>query len=112
LAGLAGGAVELAPLSEAATSEVVGAWLGTEPEPEFVAACHAATAGNPFLLTELSRELAGRGIEPTRAEAAAVAAVAPGTVAQSVMARLAHQPEDITSLARAVAVLGDDVPLG
>jgi DNA-binding CsgD family transcriptional regulator len=111
LATVAGRVIELAPLSESATGELIGGWLGTRPEPEFGAACHAATAGNPFLLTELARELAGRGVEPTRAEAAAVAAVAPGTVAQSVLGRLGREPEMVGRLARAVAVLGDDVPV-
>jgi DNA-binding CsgD family transcriptional regulator len=108
---LAAGGVPLEPLSPAATESLLTERLGTPPAPEFVQACRGATGGNPFLLTELARELAAHAVPPTRAEAAVVARVAPDTVARSVAARLAIHPPEVARLAGAVAVLGDDVGL-
>jgi hypothetical protein len=50
------------PLSEPAVRELVAELLGPEPDRDFVAACHRATGGNPFLLRELLGELARRGV--------------------------------------------------
>ena len=46
--------------------EVVVAALGAAVEPEFSTACHGATGGNPFLLTELLSEVALAGISLLR----------------------------------------------
>jgi hypothetical protein len=43
-------------LSEEATGGLAAELLAAAPDPEFVAACHAATGGNPFLLRELFAE--------------------------------------------------------
>ncbi len=50
------------PLSEDAVAELVGRSFGSAPEREFIAACHAATAGNPFYLGALLRELEAQGM--------------------------------------------------
>src|SRR5262249_55522622 len=44
-------------LSEQATTLLAAESLAAQPDPTFVAACHQATGGNPFLLLELFGEL-------------------------------------------------------
>lgn len=45
--------LEPAPLSVDTGERMLGVALGRCPELEFARACHAATGGNPFLLSEL-----------------------------------------------------------
>src|SRR5206468_8483765 len=77
----------------------------------FSGACRVATGGNPFLLRELLRELAAEGIAPTAGRVPLVRQLAPPTVARAVLLRLARLGDEASALARAVAVLGDVVPL-
>ncbi|GAA2703482.1 ATP-binding protein [Actinoplanes palleronii] len=100
--------------------------------PEFVLACHAATAGNPFLLGALLGHLAAEGLAPNGdvaarigrlgdfsadpiAVAAAVAAprsagplrdFGPEQVGRAVERQLARMPAGAAELARAFTVLG------
>lgn len=76
-------------------------------EPEFAAACHALTGGNPFLLTELIAEATAAGLHPVAADVDRLRALSPPGVQRAVEARLARLPAEATTLARAVAVLGD-----
>jgi DNA-binding CsgD family transcriptional regulator len=101
------------PLSEPATINWTRRHLGTDADEEFCRACHTATGGNPLFLRELLRTLDAQGIEPSAAAAAQVQAVGPAAVRRFVVHRLAALGPEATSLARAVAVLGDDteVPL-
>lgn len=78
-------------------------------EPEFAAACHDATGGNPFLLGELVRALRAARAGFTAADAGRVAEVTPPTVTRSVRATLDRLGTRCEALARAVAILGDDV---
>jgi DNA-binding CsgD family transcriptional regulator len=89
----------------------LAAELGDGAEPAFADACREATGGNPFLLRELLRELAAEGVAPTAAGAPLVRQLAPPTVARAVLLRLARLGDEATALARAVAVLGDGVPV-
>src|SRR5439155_25831753 len=52
------GVLRPAPLSEAAVGRLVGERFAQAAAGEFVAACHAATGGNPFLVGELIAALA------------------------------------------------------
>jgi DNA-binding CsgD family transcriptional regulator len=100
------------PLSVSAVGALVADVTGVQPSPEVARACHERSAGNPFVLRELSSALVESGIAADRPEAAeGVAGVLPGTVARSVLARLDRLPKPAVSLARAVAVLGTDVHL-
>jgi DNA-binding CsgD family transcriptional regulator len=99
------------PLSEAAVAELVAAQLGEPPDSRFCGACREASGGNPFLLRELLRELAADGVTPHAANASMVGQLAPPTVARAVLLRLGRLGADAAALARAVAVLGDGVPL-
>lgn len=93
-------------MSEAATSSSIREWLGAEPDPEFAAACHEASGGNPFLLTELVEALRVDGVEPRAPAAAKVGDLGPDTVARALMLRLSRLPPEAAAVADAVAVLG------
>ena len=99
-------------LSETAVGELVRAGLAPAAHDEFCAACHHATAGNPFMLSELIRELAADASPGTAAEAAHVRELAPATIGRAVLVRLGRLPDPAPRLAQAVAVLGDDAEPG
>jgi DNA-binding CsgD family transcriptional regulator len=94
--------------------DAVAAWsqeaLSAEPAPAFVDACRAAAGGNPFLVGELLREVAGRGLEPSEEGARVIADLAPGGVANVVLLRMEGMPTAARPLAEAVAILGDGFP--
>jgi DNA-binding NarL/FixJ family response regulator len=77
----------------------------------FAHACHAVTAGNPFLLRALLTHLVHEGIAPTRQVAAGLSAFGPEQVARSVERQLARLPAGAAALARALAVVGRGAPL-
>jgi DNA-binding CsgD family transcriptional regulator len=77
-----------------------------DAHPAFADACHAVTAGNPFLLTALLGQLAADGVTPTAEVAARLSAFGPEQVARSVDRQLARLPGGADALARAVALLG------
>ena len=97
-------------LSEEAVGRVVERALGPA-DPAFVAACREVTGGNPFLLGELVRELAG--VAPTAAGAALVARQSSRTVSRAALARLRRLPPAASALARSAVILGDcaELPL-
>jgi DNA-binding NarL/FixJ family response regulator len=96
-----------APLSAASVETLVRDTAGSEAEEDFAAACLEATRGNPFLLSELLREVRARRISPTAEAARRVGSLAPGGVSAAVELRLAGMPSGARPLAEAVAVLGD-----
>lgn len=96
--------VRPAPLSEDAVTTMLGG--AARVDPVFAAACHEATGGNPFLVTELRTALAADGIAPVAAHARRVAGLGPETVSHSLMLRLARASPHAPQFARAVAVLG------
>jgi DNA-binding CsgD family transcriptional regulator len=97
-------------LSDAAVARIVARELGA-PDAAFAAACREVTGGNPFLLGELLRELAG--VAPSAANAALVARQTSRTVGRAALARLRRLPPAATALARAAVILGDcaELPL-
>jgi DNA-binding CsgD family transcriptional regulator len=94
-------------LSEPAIAAIAAQLLAAEADPNFVAACHRATGGNPFLILELFAELERRGIAPSRENAAFAGQLSSRGVGRAVRARLRGLPPECAALARAVAVLGD-----
>jgi DNA-binding CsgD family transcriptional regulator len=100
-----------APLTAGAAAGVVRALLGEDAADEFCRSCHAATAGNPFLLRALAGALKAEQVQPTPGEAERVKRMAPGAIARSLSVRLAQLPPAAEALARAVAVLGADAEL-
>lgn len=101
-----------APLSDGVVGEWVRTVVDADADPAFAHACHTATGGNPFLLTELLREVGAARLEPTAAAAHRVGALAPGGVSAVVTRRLATMPSGTVAFARAVAVLGDGTSQG
>ncbi|MGH2937085.1 MAG: hypothetical protein ACRDPE_03075, partial [Solirubrobacterales bacterium] len=87
--------------------EAVGALLGPDAAPAFVAACREATGGNPLLLRELVGMLMGEGVAPTNANVAAVKAIGPSAVSRTVMFRLSRLGPEENEVANAAAVLAE-----
>jgi DNA-binding NarL/FixJ family response regulator/predicted negative regulator of RcsB-dependent stress response len=96
-----------AVLSDAGIAQLVELALGDAPDAEFLTACQQATAGTPFLLRELLRELAERGVDATAESAPLIERLSSSGVGRAVRARLGHLPPGCPELARAVSVLGD-----
>jgi DNA-binding CsgD family transcriptional regulator len=103
--------VRPAALSPQAVAQLVERGLRASPDQSFVAACHVATGGTPFLVEELVRALAIDGFAPTAEMAARVEDLGPATVARATLLMLARLPAAATALAQAVAVLGNDARL-
>jgi len=98
------------PLSESATGRLVAA-RAAGAEPAFVAACHHATGGNPFLLCELLVALEQEGAAPVAASVPRVREIGPAPVSRAVYLALRALPPEATAVARAVAILGDGAPV-
>jgi DNA-binding CsgD family transcriptional regulator len=100
LDGFASTLLRPAPLSRAGVERVVRRRF-LAPALEFVHACHFATGGNPFLLTELLTACADGSVE----EAVQVPGRSCGGIARSVAVRLDLAPPKTADVARAAAVL-------
>jgi DNA-binding CsgD family transcriptional regulator len=106
LGGLGGSVLRPAPLSEDASAQVVRGVLGPRADEDLCRSCHAATRGNPFYLRELAAALKAEGGRPTVEMAGSVRALGAGSIASSVLLRLARLGPDCERLAEAVTVLG------
>jgi tetratricopeptide (TPR) repeat protein len=95
------------PLTLEATGELLRRGLGDDPDGVFAAACHDVTAGNPLFLRQLVGALAAEEITPNAEGAATVRAIGPRAVARTVGLRLNRLPAPAVTVARAVAVLGE-----
>ena len=103
------GALVIRPgaLSREAVAAIVEQEFEVAPDPEFVAACHSATGGNPLFTRALVSALHGEGVTPDAANAGRVRAVGPEPVGRAVSLRLSRLPEESRRFATAAAVLGD-----
>jgi tetratricopeptide (TPR) repeat protein len=99
------------PLGPEGTAQLVRLRLGDNAHERFVAACHRTTAGNPLLLRQLLRALQVEGIRPDASHADTVNAIGSRAVSSMVLMRLRRLPADCTTVARAVALLGDGAEL-
>ncbi|MFN2556229.1 MAG: AAA family ATPase [Nitriliruptorales bacterium] len=99
-------------LGSPAVARLISERLSGPSDPEFVEACLAATGGNPFLLSELVRELDVGQIEPRAAEARRVSGLLPENLARSMLVRLRRAGAGAEVLAPAIAVLAEGAPLG
>src|SRR5829696_784925 len=97
------------PLSLEGSATYVRRELAAEADDAFCKSCHEATSGNPYFLHELVGELAADGIPPRSGRAGRVPEVGPQTIARAVLRRLGTLPLEPLALARAVAVVGDDI---
>ena len=94
-------------LSQEAVAAIVEEEFGLAPDPEFAAACHTATGGNPLFARALVSALHGEAVAPRAANAARVREIGPEPVSRAVSLRLSRLPEESRRFARAAAVLGD-----
>jgi DNA-binding CsgD family transcriptional regulator len=95
------------PLSPPGVATVVHATLSVAVDPAACEAVHRLTAGNPFLVAELLRELPGSG-PPSISE---IEHARPDSVARGVSRRMSRLSEAARALGDAVAILGDGCEL-
>ncbi|HTU96271.1 MAG TPA: AAA family ATPase, partial [Solirubrobacteraceae bacterium] len=100
-----------APLSEAASGELVRRELGPRADEELCRSCHEATGGNPFYLRELLTDLRSDGRRPTVQVARSVRSLGAGAVGRSVLVRIGRLGLECDHLAQALAILGPGAPL-
>ena len=98
-------------MSDTAVASLVRESLGTDARADLCRACAEATGGNPFLLAELLGELRRDTRTVDRIDPASVRRLAPGRIAAAVLLRVSELDSSAPSLARAVAVLGDQARL-
>jgi DNA-binding CsgD family transcriptional regulator len=96
-----------APLTQAGVAELVRAELGAGATDELCAACHDATRGNGFLVTELLHEL-GHGSAEANLDAREVRELGSQRIAAALLMRVGRISASAPVLARAVAVLGEE----
>jgi DNA-binding CsgD family transcriptional regulator len=99
-----------ASLSLDGVTAIVSA-TGGRAVPDFCAACHRITAGNPFYLRELLDAAARLEIPPTVEGVLRVESLGPANVAAAVVARTRQHGGQAEALARAIAVLDADASL-
>jgi DNA-binding CsgD family transcriptional regulator len=111
--GIQGRAMVLHPsrLSEPAVGALLHAALSEVPDPDFTAAAHTATGGNPFLVHELAIALIDKELRPTSHTAAQLSMIGPDAVKRSILRRLSALGPGATALAQAAAVLGNGCEL-
>lgn len=101
-----------APLGAGDAGRLVARELDTTVEADVAQACHDATGGNPFLLTELARALRYDTAPPTPPSVERIRELGPRTVSRALLLRLGgHGPAPL-ALARALAILAEDSDLG
>ena len=98
------------PLGSDAAQTLVAARLPAA-DAAFADACHAVTAGNPFLLGALLDHLVAEDIAPDAATAERLSAFGPDQIARGVERQLQRLPAGASPFARALAVLGPGAPL-
>ncbi|HVE69124.1 MAG TPA: AAA family ATPase, partial [Solirubrobacteraceae bacterium] len=101
--------IALEALGERSVSRMVEAACGAA-DPELSAACAEVTGGNPLLVNQLLAALQADGGAPGPEAARQVRELGPEEVSRWVLLRLSALQLGATSLARAVAVLGDGAP--
>jgi DNA-binding CsgD family transcriptional regulator len=85
--------------------------LGGEQAEALIDVCMQATGGNPFYLQELLLALAEDPEASSEQLEQQAQSLAPDTVTRSLRVRVGRLGPEAGALARAVAILGDDVPL-
>ena len=107
----AGVAIRPSGLGPASVATLARKRLEAEPDPNFTAALHSASGGNPLFLVALLDALSREGITPTSDQSQHVLELGPQAVSRGVASRLARLPPDATALLRAAATLGDRTEL-
>jgi DNA-binding CsgD family transcriptional regulator len=101
----------LAPLSPESVRELVSRMRGHSADHALAEVCRDATAGNPFYLHELLLALKDEPSLTARQLEERIRSLAPDAVTRSLRVRVGRLGPHAAALARAVAILGDDVPV-
>ncbi|MBV9941824.1 MAG: AAA family ATPase [Solirubrobacterales bacterium] len=101
----------LTPLGSGAVAEMAHDALGERSDQRLAEACVEVTGGNPFYLRELLAALAEDADAPAAELTRRARSLAPDAVTRSLRVRVGRLGPDAAALARAVAILGADVPL-
>jgi hypothetical protein len=96
-----GVAISLRPLADGDIAAVVASLTGGPARPDLVSVIAERSAGNPFLVTELARQLAGPGADP-----AAARAIVPDSVRALAGARIAELAGPARDVLLPASVLG------
>ena len=96
-----GDVISLQPLAEGDVAAVVAGVTGAPVGPDLVAVIAERSAGNPFLVTELARQLGGQNAEP-----AAARAIVPDSVRALAGARVGELTGTARDVVLAASVLG------
>ena len=96
-------------LSRSGSEAVISARLPGEVSADVAFACHEATGGNPFLLSELCNSIGERG--PDGLDHERIAGFGPEGVTQSLRGRLARLGPAAASIAAVLSVLGETAEL-
>ena len=100
-----GDVISLQPLAEDDVAAVVAGVTGAPAGPDLVGVIAERSAGNPFLVTELARQLAGPSIKQG-AEPAAARAIVPDSVRALAGARVGELTGTARAVVLAASVLG------
>jgi DNA-binding CsgD family transcriptional regulator/tetratricopeptide (TPR) repeat protein len=101
----------LSPLERDDVAQLASRELRERADASVIDACARATAGNPFYLRELLHALREADELDTPALARRALSLAPDAVIRSLRVRVGRLGRPAAALARAVVMLGDDVPL-
>ena len=102
--------LEVRPLGRDDVVDLIAAGLDEVPAPAFAARCTDVSGGNPLLLYRLLGELRRNGVQPDAQSVELVQEMGRDVLAASVMAALAKQPDYVTGVARAAALVGTGQP--
>jgi DNA-binding CsgD family transcriptional regulator len=101
----------LSALGPEAVEQLARRALGDRADDTVIEACREATSGNPFYLHELLLTLSSERKLSSRQLARHARALAPDAVTRIVRVRVGRLGSTASSLARATAILGEDVEL-
>ncbi len=103
--------LRLAPLHHEGMATLVRDELGDRATDQLIQVCAEVTAGNPFLLHELLLAIRDDILAGPEELIARARSLAPDAVTRSLRIRVGRLGREAAALGRAVAILGDQVPL-
>jgi DNA-binding CsgD family transcriptional regulator len=103
--------IQPAPLSGEAIGVLLAGAAGRDLEADAVLEAERLTGGNPLFVRELADSLSPAGGEAVGDLREALRGAAPAAIGRRVQTALARAHGDAQAIARATAILGDEVPL-
>jgi AAA ATPase domain len=99
------------PLSAPASEILIRSRLGSDAGEMLCHACHEATGGNPFLLTELVEELRYDSRPLGEISPATVRTLGPERIAAALLVRVRRVDRSGPALAHAISILGNEATI-